>query len=193
MTEKLEFFRNYDAKPINYGQHYAVFVPFVKKDDEWHLIYEVRSKTMRLQPLEVCFPGGKMEQGETAREAAVRGMQEELGILPKIIYGESDYLILRTGDVIHPVVGVVDGEMEILPSEDEVDHIFYGKISDLKDQHEKYRLILRPIPEFAPESIGLAEEYSFRDGMEEVPVFRVGKHRIWGITGRITENVLSFL
>lgn len=193
MTEKLEFLRNYDAKPMNKGRHYGVFIPFVLKDNEWCLLFEVRSKTMRLQPLDVCFPGGKIEKGETASEAAVREMKEELGISPKIIYGESDFLVLRTGDVIHPVVGVIDDKLEISPSKDEVDHIFYAKIKDLKAQDEKYRLTLKAIPEFTPETIGLSKEYSFRDGVEEFSVFRAGDHVIWGITGRITQNILSVL
>lgn len=193
MTEKLEFLRNYHAKPMNKGRQYAVFVPFVQKEGEWYLLFEVRSKNMRLQPLDVCFPGGKIEKGETPSEAAAREMKEELGISPKIIYGESDFLVLRTGDVIYPVVGVIEGGIDISPSKEEVDHIFYAKVSDLKELDEKYRLILKPTPEFSPETLGLTEEYVFRDGMEEFSVYRAEQHVIWGITGRIIENILSLL
>ena len=44
---------------------YAVLVPLVERDGALHLLYEVRARMLRRQPGEVCFPGGRMEAGET--------------------------------------------------------------------------------------------------------------------------------
>ena len=42
------------------------------------ILFEVRAAGLRHQPGEVCFPGGKIEKGEGAREAAARETCEEL-------------------------------------------------------------------------------------------------------------------
>ena len=39
---------------------YAVLVPLVEREGEICLLYEVRASTLRRQPGEVCFPGGRM-------------------------------------------------------------------------------------------------------------------------------------
>ena len=56
------------------GRHtfFSVLVPFVEMDGEIHILYEIRSQVIPTQPGEVCFPGGAIEPGETAREAAIR-------------------------------------------------------------------------------------------------------------------------
>ena len=55
---------------------YAVLVPLVERDGALHLLYEVRARTLRRQPGEVCFPGGRMEAGRPPRSApCVRPMR----------------------------------------------------------------------------------------------------------------------
>ena len=40
---------------------YAVLVPLVEGEEGLSLLYEVRARTLRRQPGEVCFPGGRIE------------------------------------------------------------------------------------------------------------------------------------
>ena len=97
----------------------AVLVPLVEKDGVWHLLYEVRSSTIR-QGGEVCFPGGHREAGETIVECALRETREELGINPAHIevLGQLDYLYIRGDRLLYPVLGRLDGEAlaEMRPS-----------------------------------------------------------------------------
>ena len=44
---------------------YAVLVPLVEGGEELSLLFEVRAYTLRRQPGEVCFPGGRIEPGES--------------------------------------------------------------------------------------------------------------------------------
>ena len=45
--------------------HYGVLVPVVEGPEGLSLLFEVRASTLSHQPNEVCFPGGKVEPGET--------------------------------------------------------------------------------------------------------------------------------
>ena len=47
-----------DRKP---GMDFAVLVPLIEKDGEFHILFEVRSPKLKSQPGEVCFPGGAVE------------------------------------------------------------------------------------------------------------------------------------
>jgi 8-oxo-dGTP pyrophosphatase MutT (NUDIX family) len=60
------------------GRVHGVIVACPREDGRWLLIR--RSHREQFGPLAICFPGGKAEPGESARDTAVREMREELGI-----------------------------------------------------------------------------------------------------------------
>lgn len=52
----------------------AVLVPIIYKDGEEQAVFEVRSSKLGWQPGDVCFPGGRIDDGDdSALEAALRG------------------------------------------------------------------------------------------------------------------------
>ena len=62
----------------------AVLIPLIQVDGEWHILFEVRSLTMRKQPGDISFPGGRIDKTDpTPLAAALRETYEELGINPK--------------------------------------------------------------------------------------------------------------
>ena len=59
---------------------YAVVVPIIWDEDEPALLLEVRAAGIP-QAGDPCFPGGRIEPGETPAQAAARETEEELGIV----------------------------------------------------------------------------------------------------------------
>lgn len=56
----------------------AVVVPLVEKNGDYQVLFEVRSKGLKRQPGEICFPGGGCETGESPEAGARREICEEL-------------------------------------------------------------------------------------------------------------------
>lgn len=69
--------RKKDAETLPRGSA-AVLIPILIRDGSYHVLYEVRAAKLHTQPGEICFPGGRIEEGEEPLEAAVREVTEEL-------------------------------------------------------------------------------------------------------------------
>ena len=60
---------------------YAVLLPLIEVQNETHILFEVRSMSLRRQPGEICFPGGKVDPEDLdQKQCAIRETSEELGI-----------------------------------------------------------------------------------------------------------------
>ncbi len=178
-----------NPKPITQGKHYALFVPVVESEEGLALVYERRSPNLRRQPSEICFPGGKIDEGETVHQAAVRELYEELGVTPTEIYGETDFLIHRNGDVIYPVLGKI--KPPFTPNESEVEKVLTIPISFLKTQKEEGAVLLSA--RFAENIPEIPEDYPFQTGKDAFPIYRFQGEVIWGMTGKITKSILGYL
>lgn len=172
---------------------YAVLVPLIFHNGEPHLLFEVRSDSLGRQPGEVCFPGGRMEQGETPVQAALRETTEELSIPADAVrpIAELDFLYHQSGSLIHPVLGEIkdkDLKKYLHLSEAEVKETFLVPFSFfMKTKPMLYSYDLEPhIPENFPyHLLGYENSYPWRAGKMDVPIYLYGNHAIWGLTGRI--------
>ncbi len=66
------------AQGLNHPS-YAIVLPVVFGADDAELLIEVRAEGIS-QAGDPCFPGGRIEPGETPAQAAARELEEELGI-----------------------------------------------------------------------------------------------------------------
>ncbi len=60
----------------------AVLILFGEGDQGPDLLLTERSHSMRSHPAQIAFPGGSIDPGETARQAALREAEEETGLDP---------------------------------------------------------------------------------------------------------------
>ena len=177
---------------------YAVLVPLVEREGEFYLLYEVRAKTLRRQPGEVCFPGGRMERGENPESCALRETWEELSIPPESVrlLGRLDFIAHRANFLMWPVAGLVDsGALAgMIPNPAEVEEVFFVPLSHLlaaKPIEYSYELVPAPAEHFPYALLGIPRDYKWQNGTENVPVYPWQGRAIWGLTGRITRNFLQ--
>jgi len=101
----------------DYGlPHYAVPQP------DAALILTRRSQNLRNHSGQWALPGGRRDRGETAAEAALRELSEEVGLSlgPDRVIGALDDFTTRSGFVITPVVIWGGNRIDLIPNPAEV-------------------------------------------------------------------------
>lgn len=179
---------------------FSVLVPLVEGDEGLSLLYEVRAKTMHSQPGEICFPGGRAEGDETPEECALRETWEELAIPPRAVHilGRLDFIAHRAGFLMHAVAAKIDREAveHMRPSPAEVAETFFVPLDFFLKNPPldlSYDLVPNPGTDFPYEQAGIPRDYAWRLGRETVPVYRWRDRVIWGLTGRITRNLVGYV
>ncbi len=186
--------------PMDPHSYYAVMVPIIKEKENLSLLFELRSHELQVQPGEVCFPGGRKEEGESTEECAIRETCEELCIKPsqlKVI-GPLDYMIAYSGFTLYPYLGVID--MEAIKSRSfnhhEVHDTFLVPFDFfLNTEPLNYSYTAEPVipKEFPYHLIGEKENYNWRIATSEIPIYTYDNHVIWGLTARIVKHLIETL
>ncbi|WP_394523422.1 NUDIX hydrolase [Lacrimispora sp. JR3] len=176
---------------------YAVLVPVIDIDGTAHLLFEKRSPQLRHQPGEICFPGGKLESGETLKACAVRETVEELKVLSdqiKVI-GPGDIYLSPFQLMIHSFIGTIK-EYQDTFSTDEVEAIIKVPLEFFKTNPPKtyiLRLVQEPPENFPYEWIPGGEEYPWIKGNHEILFYQYGNITIWGMTAQIAKSAVELM
>ncbi|SHH11564.1 ADP-ribose pyrophosphatase YjhB, NUDIX family [Anaerosphaera aminiphila DSM 21120] len=184
-------------RPIDVKNNYSVFIPFIEIDGKYHILYEVRAKTLRNQPGEISFPGGRIERGESCVKAAVRETSEELLIPERKIevFSKGDFLVNPYYSVLYSVIGRINVNYEkIVPSEAEVDSIFTVPLDYLLNTEPKsydLELSVKNNKEFPYGLIPNGKDYKFKRGRENVLFYEYEGKIIWGFTAKMTQNLIK--
>ena len=123
----------------------AVLIPLIQVNDEWHILFEVRSFTMRKQPGDISFPGGRIDStDESPMAAAMREANEELGVDPKSInvVGRLSPYIASPSFVVYPFVATIDYDQSIHTfNKEEVEEVFTVPVKWLLNYQPSKHLI----------------------------------------------------
>ena len=176
----------------------AVLIPLVQKDGEWHILFEVRSMSMRKQPGDISFPGGRIDETDASPlAAAVRETAEELGVHPQSVQvvGELSPYIFSSTFVTYPFVAVVE-QQQIVPgfNKDEVEEVFTVPLNWLL-QYEPYMhevaVEIAPLPDFPFHKIVNGAQYKWRKRFIEEWFYDYEHYTIWGLTARILKQFID--
>lgn len=159
-------------------QRAAVVLPLCNVHGIPCILFEKRSKNLRVHSDEVCLPGGMVSTVEDRSivSTCLREMKEEingldidsiivLGVL-RCNWGEVHHLV---GVAVTPVVCFIGevGELDLLPNPDEVSECFTVPLSSFLNR----------------------EMWLHKNGI--APIFIGGPHIIWGLTGYVINRFIK--
>jgi 8-oxo-dGTP pyrophosphatase MutT (NUDIX family) len=156
----------------------AVLVPVIEHTHGPHVLLTRRADHLGTHSGQVAFPGGKIDPGETAAEAALREAEEEVGLDRSFVSvaGYLDAYETGTGFRILPVVAFVTPGFSLTISADEVAEAFEVPLGFLMDpaNHQRHSAVWR----------GRRREYY---------AMPYNGHYIWGATAGMLKNMYDRL
>lgn len=158
----------------------AVLAPLYEVDGQAEVVLTRRTWNLRSHQGEVSFPGGRVEDGETPEEAALREAKEEIGLDPSTveIVGELDHLsTISSQSFIVPYVGILPGRPDTVPNPGEVEAVLHVPLAELADPR-LFREELWPFPDGTDRSIYF---------------FELVGDTVWGMTAALLRQLLGML
>ncbi|WP_312856082.1 NUDIX hydrolase [Anoxybacteroides tepidamans] len=201
MEQIIQKLQHRTPSPIGMNEFvkYAVLLPLIEKNDEIHILFEVRSFQLRRQPGEICFPGGKVDACDrNEQEAAIRETCEELGVEKSSISNvfPLDYLISPFGMIVYPFVASLSRSHLIKPNHEEVAEIFTVPLSFFQQtQPEVYHVHFQaqPEPNFPFDKIPDGKNYRWRPRQIEEYFYYYEDKVIWGLTAKIVHHFIDVI
>ena len=126
---------NAKARMIPVGvtpQFAAVLVPIILRKEPMVMLTQ-RHAGLSKHAGQIAFPGGRIDQGETPIQAALREANEEVGLVSSHVQvlGYLPSYLTVTAYQVAPVVAVVKVGFELILQRDEVDEVFEVPLSFL--------------------------------------------------------------
>ncbi len=163
------------------GPQAAVLVALFEQEGDTRVVLTRRAATLRSHTGEVSFPGGRLDEGETLFDCALREAAEEVGLTgvrqPPLCWLTPT--TTRVSDAeIFPVVVALESVPVLRPNPSEVARAFDVSLSALV-QEGVFHGELWPTPE--------TEE------SHPVYFFEAATEMIWGATARMLVELLSLI
>lgn len=160
----------------------AVLIPFVRVDNEWHILFTRRNSDLPEHSGQVAFPGGRADHGDASPEqTALREAYEEIGLPPESvrILGRMNSFTTISNYNVTPVVGMAPWPFPIRIAYIEVSRVFtipWAWLVDPSSHEIKYRALPSP--------------------REPIPVVYFKPYDgevLWGVSAYIVLNLLEIL
>ena len=167
--------------PINYKQS-AVMILLYPQQDELHFILTQRQDYDGKHSGQISLPGGKYEPEDgTTRVTALRETHEEIGVPPgdvSILGQLTDVYIPVSNFLIHPYVGFIPTNPELVPDPREVKSVLRCAADDLLREESK-----------------TLTKIQLKNGvwMRDIPAFQLEEKIVWGATAIILNEFKMIL
>jgi 8-oxo-dGTP pyrophosphatase MutT (NUDIX family) len=163
--------------PFPDARRSAVLVVLADGPDGPEVLLTRRSWQMRTHRGEVSFPGGRVDEGETMSEAALREAHEEVGLDPSLVTlrGELDHIHTWVSrSYIVPKVATVPDRLDLSARTMEVDRVLWV-----------------PLREFTRVGTYRSERWGDRPPDFVLHFFELDDETVWGATARILVDLLT--
>ena len=163
-------------KPQAPARASAVLIGLFQSARGVEVILTRRSHQLTNHRGEISFPGGRLDDGETVVDAALRETQEEIGINPseaQVIAELSGMATVVSNSHIVPVVASYKCAPKMQPMNSEVD-----------------RVLTVPLSELARTDTYSQEYWKFPDRQLQINFFYLDDETIWGATARMLLQVM---
>lgn len=157
----------------------AVLLLLYEQNGRTTLVLTRRHDDLPSHPGQISLPGGRREPGEQLQETALRECYEEVGVHPSLvtILGQLTPLYILPSDFqVTPFVGWHEERPLMVAQPTEVAEIIETPLERLLDQEARDK-----------------EDWEWKDGLLEVPFFRVGEHKVWGATAMVLSEFVERL
>jgi 8-oxo-dGTP pyrophosphatase MutT (NUDIX family) len=148
IAERCAVFARLEPRDLAGLKRAAVAIALVDAGDSsggTALLLTLRASGLRAHSSQWALPGGRCDAGETPVAAALRELQEELGLElgPDDVLGQLDDYPTRSGYLITPVVGWAADSAKLTPNPAEVRSVHRIALSDI-EQPEAFDFVTIP-------------------------------------------------
>lgn len=166
-----------DVLAIDGFRNAAVLVPLLQGPSGLELLLTVRASTLRSHAGQIALPGGRLEQGETFIDAAIRETFEEVGLVvdPAAVLGELSDHPSPAGYVARPVVALLEWPQPVRVDPGEVAEVFTVPLSGLRAVEPR------------------SELRELKDFRRRIYFYQWGERNIWGFTGNVIKDLFDVL
>lgn len=198
MTYDVEdIFKDRKPKPIGSYTKSAVTIMLSGEKGKEEIIFEKRALFLKKQPGDICLPGGKIEDGESPLECAIREAEEELCIKKSnLIYiGSMDYFISPYKTIIYPFIARIE-PCKIKANREEVERIINIPMQFfVENDPMMYELEIGPYlkDNFPYELIIGGRNYNFLHGIMNEYFYIYENDVIWGFTAQIIKQFIDII
>ncbi|MFV0282030.1 MAG: CoA pyrophosphatase [Rhodoblastus sp.] len=156
----------------------AVLIGLIARPDGPTVLLTERSTHLRSHSGQVAFPGGKIDPGEDAVEAALREAEEEIGLARKHVepFAALAPYLSGSGYCITPVVAEIHPPFQLDINPDEVAETFEAPFAFVMDPANHQR-----------------QSREWKGAMRHFYAMPWNDHYIWGVTAGILRNMYERL
>jgi 8-oxo-dGTP pyrophosphatase MutT (NUDIX family) len=178
MEAELAFGRHFG--PIRPDARLAAVVALLhRRAGQWQLPLLLRPESLAYHGGQISLPGGMLEPDETSEDAALRELEEELGVVrpSAVLLGKlSPLYVFGSNFLITPWIAATRSELQIVPCIAEVENILEVPLAHLLDPATRGQHIQQ------------------RGGVRfSAPHFAWQVHFIWGATAMILAELMVLI